>query len=365
MKNLYLTHVKGHQDRGSNELDIYAQLNVHADEIADGTNENTEYAESSGSLQQEKWALYLEGRKIVKNVDVSIREYIYKPKIQDQWHKKERIHREHFEEVTWETMKKVMKTASIQTKQWIIKRAANECGSNSILFQRSQRADDKCPFCGERETPIHVYQCQNTEVKELWRKLLYGLENELLQQQTDPAIAKQLCYGLLLWQEKQNNIGGQRLLETQSKIGWNGIMEGCLGEEWKMEQELFFKENAIKKSGERWAQLVIRKLWKIAWEIWQHRNKRSHLQDEQYELERVRSQVSDEIIKGFEEICEDKYLFSDSELEKVQGAGCSMAYAKAWLRNIRIRREKAQSRPQESREIELMRGNMYRFLNIT
>jgi hypothetical protein len=161
-----------------------------------------------------------------------------------------RVEAEHFDEVAWEPMQKVMKSVSTQTKHWIIKRAANECGTNAILFQRRQRNDDKCSFCGEIETTMHIYKCQHKDVKDLWRKLVYELENDLLQQQTDPVLAKQLCKGLLQWQHN-GPVEGNSLLNAQSRTGWNGILEGCLSKEWIEAQEKYYNKNLIKNQESR------------------------------------------------------------------------------------------------------------------
>jgi hypothetical protein len=72
-------------------------------------------------------------------------------------------------------------------------------------------------------------------------------------------------------------------INLQSAIGWEGILEGCIGTHWKIIQEKFYLNQSIQRSGVRWAQLVVRRLWKIAWEMWQNRNKKAHQDDQEEE----------------------------------------------------------------------------------
>jgi hypothetical protein len=92
-----------------------------------------------------------------------------------------------------------MQMSTSQTRHWIIKRAAQDCGANAIMFQRKQRDYDTCPFCPTTESVLHVYKCQSNDVKEIWQKSIYHLENDLKELQTDPNIIAQLCQGLLQW----------------------------------------------------------------------------------------------------------------------------------------------------------------------
>jgi hypothetical protein len=133
-------HVKGHQDDRPGPLDIYAQLNVHADYLASKARDNIEPGMIiENNLQDENWSLVLDGNKVVKNIDDSIREHIHQPKIKEFWNKKERIASESFTQVAWDSMKKVMDKSSVQTKHWIVKQAVGECAANAVMFQRRER----------------------------------------------------------------------------------------------------------------------------------------------------------------------------------------------------------------------------------
>jgi hypothetical protein len=110
-----------------------------------------------------------------------------------------------------------MQGSSIQQQHWISKRVAGDCGANAILLQRRQKSHEKCPFCSDNETPLHVYQCKHDQVQSLWDAQMEGLRGYLIEAKTDPAITTQLCLGMNSWrkeelQEEHDMIGQQTLI---------------------------------------------------------------------------------------------------------------------------------------------------------
>jgi hypothetical protein len=100
-------------------------------------------------------------------------------------------------------------------------------------------------------------------------------------------------------------------------------------------QGSYFSRIKVKKAKERWAKLVIRWLWKIAWHLWEHRNKKEHDRDTEREYIELQVAINAEIDKGSEGIEYSHVLFSDSELSKARGN--NLAYKRAWLRNVQAR----------------------------
>jgi actin-related protein len=108
-------------------------------------------------IGKEKWQILYGDDKITDRLEQQIREIAHFEPIRNYWAKKELIQYNTFEVVNWTAIERAMKQSTTQTKHWIIKRAARNCGANAVLCQRRQRKDDKCPFCGESETVMHVY----------------------------------------------------------------------------------------------------------------------------------------------------------------------------------------------------------------
>jgi hypothetical protein len=116
------------------------------------------------------------------------------------------------------------------------------------------------------------------------------LEEYLTTIQTDPNITKHLLQGIHMWRNNAPLIQEPMIID-QHNIGWNGIMEGVMGKHWAEEQEWYRQQNPEVTSGHKWAQLVIRRLWKITWDLWQHRNEMDHKNDQQLELSQLQAQA--------------------------------------------------------------------------
>jgi hypothetical protein len=139
-------------------------------------------------------------------------------------------------------------------------------------------------------------------------------------------------------------------------------MEGCLGIHWQKAQEEFYTKNNIKKSGESWAQLVIRRIWHIAWELWRNRNEKEHKDDQINEIHQLIQEVDAEVAIGQQGFHSLTHLFAEDEIARVRNA--TTGYIRSWLRNVRSRRRREERRDLASSEIRQMRNTMYQFLGI-
>ena len=78
---------------------------------------------------------------------------------------------------------------------------------------------------------------------------------------------------LRLMSQNINGIG-----QEMNSIKEQGIknMGGCRSIEWARVQEDYYKWLNIRRTGERWATELIKKLWDISWDLWQDRNRKIH-----------------------------------------------------------------------------------------
>jgi hypothetical protein len=72
--------------------------------------------------------------------------------------------------------------------------------------------------------------------------------------------------------------------------------------------------------------------------------------------------VEAELQRGFDNLIESEYMFSDEEVQRVKGS--NLAYKRAWLRNLQARHERADKGREGERTIQLMRNNMQCFLQL-
>jgi hypothetical protein len=287
-------HIKGHQDdtKELNELDRLSVLNVEADLYAKyywderyGDKEKMpmycKYVIPKGM-----WEISLMGNRICKDLFEYLREGIQAKNALEYWVKrKKRFTYSSFLEVDWDANKRAFKSVSITRRHWVTKFEAGICGTGRMMKLWKQRVIDNCPKCREpNETTTHVLQCKSEATNAIWEKSLESLEGWLRENNTCPDIKRLLLQILNQWRLGQvvQNITDiefescEGVFRAQKEIGWRQLMGGCLSFEWAKAQEDYFKWIGIRRTGERWVTELIKKLWDIAWDLWEDRNKALH-----------------------------------------------------------------------------------------
>ena len=146
----------------------------------------------------------------------------------------------------------------------------------------------------------------------------------------------------------------------QSNIGWEGIIEGTLGKHWSEEQNMYKTQDHDATSGQKWAHLVIRRLWKIAWDVWQHRNEAAHCNDTQALRDILLRQVQDEFDTGIAGIRELQPFLQIHTKDTVLRS--NNQYLQSWLRSVKARRTRDIRKQTTSTEFDQMRQTLRQFL---
>jgi hypothetical protein len=190
-------------------------------------------------------------------------------------------------DVDWEACGQAMASSSLTTRHWIVKHTSGMCGTGKMMKLWKQRSSSKCPRC---EAPVedaaHVWRCPQPEAKAVWEQSIDGLREWMTKQKTHPAIKRIICERLLAWhsgipsQAQPDGIPFLRsAVNAQDALGWQSFLEGGLAFDWQFAQQHYFKSLKSMKSGRRWVSALIRKLWTVAWDQWQHRNGILHDRD--------------------------------------------------------------------------------------
>jgi hypothetical protein len=129
--------------------------------------------------------------------------------------KEKKINETHFDKVNWNSIEAAMKSSNMGTRHWISKRMIQDCGANAILYQRQKKSNESCPFCRQKETVLHVYQCQSKEFKDKWDQELDKLKVDMEKERTDPSIIENFTSGLMQWQRSEE-MGANDLIQQQT-----------------------------------------------------------------------------------------------------------------------------------------------------
>ena len=101
---------------------------------------------------------------------------------------------------------------------------------------------------------------------------------------TDPDIQDAILHHLKDW--RNGNVEFREyahdlrdLIQEQSNIGWQNFFEGWIPSGWEEAQHAFYTLIRSHRTGRRWTICLIKKLWNVAWDMWEHRNGILHQQD--------------------------------------------------------------------------------------
>jgi len=61
----------------------------------------------------------------------------------------------------------------------------------------------------------------------------------------------------------------EQLTQEQETIGKQHIWDGWLSIEWQLQQEQIWKQLRSHKSSWQWTAKIIKKLWNVAWDMWE------------------------------------------------------------------------------------------------
>jgi hypothetical protein len=284
-------HVKGHQDDDSKAaLDRFALLNIRMDSSAKAhwtcghEDEDFRFHEV---IPGEGWPLWIGFEKITGEIRSAITDQVHCQPIEQFWVKRKRfpIGRASSIHIDWSATGHAMRSSSAGRRQWVTKQVSGWAPVGKWMLRRKEWTHDQCPWCGqEHEDTVHVLNCQDPRAQELWKKAIGDLNTWMKKQRTHPGIRAAITAYLLAWQgdqphptiRNQNSHGLARVIEKQTEVGWQTLVEGCPVQGWQEVQQHYFTFIKSHKTGKRWLSALICKLWQVAWDMWEHRNSILH-----------------------------------------------------------------------------------------
>jgi hypothetical protein len=117
-----------------------------------------------------------------------------------------------------------------------------------------------------------------------WEIATRKMQEWLQCQDSCPALAALVIRVLTNWKDKSpvqydselDFPGMQRLMQSQTKIGWRLFLDGCVALEWAKVQQHYYTWVDSLKSGSKWVEGLIKQLWEVEFSAWEHRNSVLH-----------------------------------------------------------------------------------------
>jgi len=86
--------------------------------------------------------------------------------------------------------------------------------------------------------------------------------------------------------------------QEQATVGWDLALEKFLSHWWRHQQEQYWKAYKSRKLSKRWTTELLKKLFGIAWDMWQHRNKALHEEPDNYKLI-LETEINEQVTKVY------------------------------------------------------------------
>jgi hypothetical protein len=232
-------------------------------------------------IAAEPWSIWYGGKKLMSDFTDTLYDLVHLEEAKTYWKQKDNLSDAAINTVNWDLIGIAMKKTSRPRRIFLSKHASGMCGVGKFMKRWQLRQDDSCPRCGMAEDSAHVWKCHGEGVEDVWDKSMTNLENWLTKYQTDPDIKHAILSHLKTWRHDQPQASlTPFLLENtilkQSQIGWRRFFEGWLVQEWTDAQQAYYKISKSLRSGKRWTIELIKKLWDVAWDLWEHRNSILH-----------------------------------------------------------------------------------------
>ena len=342
-----MKHVKGHQDDDWEAvLDRWATLNVAAD---DGAKEHWYRTVNMGHQQHrifdKTWAITIGGTKICTRLDKTIREARHAGKILKYWEEKGRFGNGNKADIDWETAGSAMKTVTRTRRQWVTKHVSGFCATGKMMRQWGKRTSAKCPRCDCNEDAQHVWKCRGSGTDEIWTTAMGKFKDELVKLHTHPNLGEVLCDRLTAWRhdleptvEVSHFLGLRTTIENQERVGWQAMLEGMPVQGWEEVQQRYFVWRKKRQTGKRWLVAIIKKLWDVAWDLWEHRNGILHDSDTNVAEQQLNFEVTVEYNMGPQTVTREARQLFRPGLNKL--LLLLPAAKRAWL--IRVRNSRIQ-----------------------
>ena len=360
-------HVKGHQDDNAEAvLDRWALLNIEMDEKA---KEHWRRTQQDGRQQSrifgETWSVWIGAEKLTGNIRRAVTEQIHGKAAVAYWGSKGRFGNGSEEDIDWESTGKAMELESLSRQRWITKQVSGFCGTGVMMKRWKKRPSAACPRCtSEIEDIDHVWKCQGEDANLVWDKSIADLRQWLSKEKTHANLADVICDRLSAWRyDRVPTVNGSQLagLQTtiilQDSVDWRAFFEGVPVKGWQEAQHGHYIALHSRKMGRRWLSALIKKLWQVAWDIWQHRNDTLHKKDNNILYAQQIQEIKDQFVLG------KPGLTHDAKRLLTRGLHATLALSPAlragWLLRVtrsrlRFARRQGERQARYSRERQIM-----------
>jgi len=175
--------------------------------------------------------------------------------------------------VDWSAIGRAMRGTKPSRRRWASKQMSGHFAHGKNMARWKQRSTAECPRCRiSPEDKAHIFQCQQEDAATQWNEALDSLQKWMKDEKSDPILTEELIKGLMAWRSGLTAPGSTTASQQQGILGWDVVLDGWLSIEWRAQQETYWSNWRRRKSSKRWVSELVKKLWNVSWDMWDHQN---------------------------------------------------------------------------------------------
>jgi len=220
------------------------------------------------------WSIWVQGEKITSKLSKHLYATVHTSDGKSYWLTKSDVTLESFALVDWETIGCAMKEVKRSRRVYVSKHCSGMCGVGKFMLRWKEWEHDLCPKCGISEDSVHVWTCAGFGANELWDLPMIQLTQWVKTVDTHPDIVEAISGFLSSWRSSSPCTydvppGISLPLLDQQVVEGRRTFEGWIVKGWTEIQQQHYRLLHSRRSGQRWTIELIKRLWNIAWDLWQ------------------------------------------------------------------------------------------------
>lgn len=342
-------HIKGHQDDHAElVLDKWALYNVQMDTTAKQYWSRT-YRQDMLRPQHvfgEPAALFIPNHKLCTELKQQLLSYLGSITSVPYWEN-------HFEwpagmgsTINWNSIGIAQGSLPLSRKIWLAKTVSGFFSHGKMMKRWKFKNNSTCPRCQEPlEDAVHILRCSHPEANSLWHQRVSELKRWMIQNSTSVLVATTICERLQSWYSSTDynplpvglSIQFQTVFRLQDALGWHAFLGGFLTNQWESVQGMYLKSLLSKVTIRRWLSELLRKLWLVSWDLWDHRNTLLHDLEQGEVIRQLNLDISEQFRLGCSSLPKDTKQLFTSENEVL---GLPVPNRQLWLQRVIAARER-------------------------
>jgi hypothetical protein len=351
-------HVKGHTS--VRPFTRQSDLNDEMDtKCKDFLQDRDPVPHSIASIPNEPASIWIGSRKIVSNLAMELNRHLQETRAEAYWKGKAQSPEAKFD---WEPFAKAINTIGRAKRVWLAKQSSSFCGVGKMMVRMGKWDEDICPRCKEPEPASHIWTCQDPMVESTWRIWEQETHSIATKMESPTILTDAMIEAVQAWRKGDEDLihtdydNIRKAFEEQSKIGWQGFMEGRWASEWRV----VYDDMGGKKNPCQWAAKMIVANWDQGRRLWDQRNEQAHKKESTKAWETLDKEIREMKETPIPRMDEQTKEWFQTDLETI--LEWEPNRKRDWLNRMQAAR-RAHNRRAQTTPMERMRRNMAAFLN--